>query len=145
MLVHPKGSDVNRRCHAWFSQRLSEGETFLLPEICDYELRRKLLHLDSVKALTRLDGLRRVLSFLPLTSEVMLKAAELWASMRRQGTPTSAERALDVDAILAAQAISRARVTDEEVVIVTTNVGHLSRMTPASSWEVLVDVAGPTT
>ncbi len=64
----------------------------------------------------------------------MLKAAELWATARKGGYPTAAPDALDGDVILAAQALL---LKDEgnEVVIATTNVGHLSRFIDAREWQ----------
>jgi hypothetical protein len=59
----------------------------------------------------------------------MRQAAVFWAQARQQGQPTADDRALDGDVILAAQAITLG-VTD--VVIATTNVGHLSRLAPAA-------------
>lgn len=56
----------------------------------------------------------------------MRKAAELWAWVRNQGQPTASNESLDGDAILAAQAILQLPSFDE-VVIVTTNLKHISR------------------
>ena len=63
----------------------------------------------------------------------MLKAAQFWAQVRKQGMPTADDKALDGDVILAAQAIL---IQDEghEVIIATTNVGHLSRLAQAKKW-----------
>jgi len=63
---------------------LDAGDTVILPEIVDYELRRNFL-LEIARgntrfhaSITRLDQLRTALTFLPLDSQIMLKAAELW-------------------------------------------------------------------
>ena len=53
--------------------------------------------------------------------------------MRRQGTPTSHDKALDGDVILAAQA-SVLTNRGLDVVIATTNVAHLSRLANAKEW-----------
>lgn len=63
---------------------------------------------------------------LPLTTDVINQAAEYWALVRQAGQPTADLKELDGDAILAAQA-SLARNPDDDVLIATTNVGHLSR------------------
>ena len=65
---------------------------------------------------------------MPLTTETMLKAAELWADARRRGVPTADPKELDGDAILAAQAIQVGAV------VATDNVGHLSRFVDARNW-----------
>lgn len=70
----------------------------------------------------------------PLTTEVMLTAAEIWADARKQGLPTGTERDLDVDVILAAQA----RLLEQggnQVVVATTNPRHLSRFVEARPWK----------
>lgn len=103
-----------------------------MPEISDYEVRRELIRARKQKGIQRLDALAALLEYLPLSTESMREAALLWAQARQQGMPTAADKALDGDVILAAQAVTlRAR----EVMIATTNVGHLSRLTPAGLWQ----------
>jgi hypothetical protein len=70
---------------------------------------------------------------LRLTTVTMRRAAEFWAQLRGQGTPTADDKALDGDVILAAQAALLSAQGD--VVIATTNVGHLSRLVPADLWQ----------
>ena len=106
----------------------------MVPEIADYEVRRELLRAQKRACIARLDRLKTRIGYTPITTEVMLLAAELWAEARRQGRPTTDDRALDGDVILAAQAVVRGRGGDE-VVIATTNVGHLGRFADARNWE----------
>ena len=82
----------------------------------------------------RLDQARIGLEFSPITSDVMLLAAELWADARRAGRPTAAPDALDADCILAAQALLAAGPGDA-VTVATDNVGHLARFVDARPWE----------
>ncbi len=72
--------------------------------------------------------LKNTLDYLPLTTNVMLKAAELWAQARNQGTATADAKTLDCDVILAAQALS------ENGIIATENIGHLSLFVGAKDW-----------
>ena len=65
---------------------------------------------------------------------MILKAAELWAQVRQMGQPTADPNALDGDVILAAQTIITAQQRQQEIIIATTNVGHLSRFTTAQHW-----------
>lgn len=99
----------------------------------DYEVRRKLLHLRGQKPIDRLNGLESQVSYLPVTTEAMRKAAELWANARSRGYPTASPDALDVDVILAAQTILFS-VGQTRAVIATTNVGHLSLFVEARNW-----------
>lgn len=64
----------------------------------------------------------------------MLRSAELWAEVRRSGQPTADPKALDGDVILAAQAIL-AGESGIEVMVATTNVGHLERLVAAKNWQ----------
>ena len=54
----------------------------------------------------------------------MRLAAEFWSQVRRAGLPTADPQALDADCILAAQATLLGGPGDD-IVIATTNVGHL--------------------
>ena len=121
-------------CYAWLRAQLASGHHMLLPEIADYEVRRELLRLNAHAALRRLDALHHETSYLPLTTPVMRRAADLWAEMRQAGTPTADPHALDGDVILAAQALTVPQPGDT-VVVATTNVGHLSRLVPAARWQ----------
>ncbi len=105
----------------------------VLPEIVDYEHRRKLLHLGSTNSLLYLDESKENIAYEPLTTEAMLRAAQLWADARKRGLPTAPEGRLDVDVILAAQALGPAG-EGGEVVVATTNPRHLSRFVDARDW-----------
>ena len=62
----------------------------------------------------------------------MRQAAAFWAQARQQGQPTAGDKTLDGDMILAAQATT---LGVSDVVIATTNVGHLARLAPAELWQ----------
>ena len=65
----------------------------------------------------------------------MLLAAELWAEVRQSGRPTADPKALDGDVILAAQAKLLSERSESEVIVATTNIGHLKRFVPAADWQ----------
>lgn len=135
MAAHPR---KNPEVRAWLQGHLRfQTAVIAVPEIADYEVRRELLRANKTTGLERLDTLKATLLYLPLTTEIMLQAAAFWAEMRRSGTPTAADTALDGDVILAATAeLLRAR--GETVVIATTNVRHLARMADARLWQEIV-------
>ncbi len=112
---------------------MQQGNEMKVPEISDYEVRRELLRSDRTLGLSRLDLLRKQLGFLPITSDAMLKAAELWAMVRKKGKPTAGDSELDADAILAAQALT-VSTDQDETVIATSNVKHLELFTVAKLW-----------
>lgn len=137
MLANPNATPTTRRCRTWVEQLLNKGARVFIPEIADYEIRRELLRAELTPSVTRLDDLKQILSYAPLSTPIMLKAAEFWAQMRRQGQPTADDKALDGDVILAAQAAILGQ-QGETVVIATTNVGHLNRMVSAYLWYEIV-------
>ncbi len=134
LVTHPKAETKNEKAVRWLRGLLSDGVDVLIPEIADYELRRELLRAGKTRSVAVLDRYKTSLGYVPLTTEVMLQAAEFWASVRQQGKPTAPDPALDGDVILAGQAAMLGRGGDD-VVIATTNVGHLSRFVPAQEWE----------
>jgi predicted nucleic acid-binding protein len=132
MISHPR-ADKNREILEWVVLSLQQGHQMLVPEIADYEVRRELLRSDRILGLRRLDSLKTELGFLPITSDAMLKAAELWAAVRKKGKPTAGDTELDADAILAAQALT-APGKGGQTVIATCNVKHLELFTAAKLW-----------
>jgi len=84
-------------------------------------------------SIRRLDELKTRLRYAPITTEAMLKAAGMWAEARSAGKPTADEKALDADAILAAQSTLLGQ-SGVPVIVATTNVGHLARFVDARSW-----------
>src|SRR5215207_708469 len=130
-VTHPR-ANKNKDIKEWLQRLLRSGVAVRVPEIADYEIRRELVRAAKSKGIPaakskgiqRLDDLKQ-LGYIPLTTEVMLKAAEFWAFARQQGQPTADNKELDADVILAAQAIVMGSAGDD-VVIATTNVGHLA-------------------
>ncbi len=134
MVTNPRASAQNEDCAKWLAQMISQRNGIAVPEIADYELRRELIRADKIEGLERLDSLVDALTYLPITTLVMRNAAQLWAKARNQGKPTAPMEALDADVILAAQAISLSS-SQEDIVIATTNVGHLSLFVNARNWQ----------
>jgi hypothetical protein len=76
------------------------------------------------------------MEYAPITTDVMLRAAELWAAARSAGLPTAGPDALDGGCILAAQAQLSVGPGDT-VTVATDNVAHLSRFIDAELWETI--------
>jgi predicted nucleic acid-binding protein len=124
-LAHP---NPNALMVDWVSREIERGVLIVIPEIADYEVRRSFLLEGLARSVARLDELKAVFTYLPITTAIMLKASQLWAEARKRGLPTSHPHALDVDVILAAQTLQiSGRVATE-------NVGHLSLFVEASDW-----------
>jgi predicted nucleic acid-binding protein len=131
LVTNPRRSRQSVACAQWLQAFVGHGSRVLVPEIADYEVRRELLRANKARGLARLDALAALLSYLPLTTAAMRQAAIFWAEARQQGRPTADDKALDGEVILAAQAMT---LGTTDVVIATTNVGHLSRFAPAALW-----------
>lgn len=128
-IVHPK---PNIDITTLLRSLLEQGTLVYLPEIADYELRRNLILERFNDSIVRLDQLKKTLTYVPISTDIMLQAAEFWAYARREGIPTANKEALDGDAILAAQA-KKVGAT-----ILTENAGHLTRFVEARNWKELL-------
>jgi hypothetical protein len=133
MVTNPKSSPENEACKDWMATLVSKGADILIPEIADYEVRRELLRSGKDQGLGRLDALKGMLDYAPITTVVMLLAAEFWAASRKMGRQSADDSSLDADMILAAQAGAVGRGGDRAV-IATTNVRHLALFAAARVW-----------
>jgi len=134
LITNPKATPLALQCQQWFDGLLAKNNQVVLSEIIDYEVRRELLRANKLSSIRKLDLLKSELTYLPITTEVMLKAAELWAKARNSGKPTADNKSLDGDVILAAQAVLVASY-GHEVIIATSNIKHLSLFANAREWQ----------
>jgi predicted nucleic acid-binding protein len=132
LVTNPKLSPASAACTEWLQTLVSRRTRILLPEIADYEVRRELVRANKTHGIERLDALGNLLEYLPLTTAAMRQAANFWARARQEGQPTAGDKTIDGDMILAGQAVVLGEV---DVIIATTNVGHLGRFAPADLWQ----------
>jgi predicted nucleic acid-binding protein len=132
LLTHPQHSPLVISLTDWLTRTLQKGVRVLVPAVIYYELKRELLRAGKSTSLRRLDAFVDAAPdrYLPLSDSALRMAAELWASARRAGRPTSPPEALDIDVLLAAQALALGR----EVLVVTLNRKHLELFVPAAHW-----------
>lgn len=135
MLARPGGFTRGPDCSLWLAGLLSAGVRAIVPEIADYEVRRELIRIGSVRGIAQLDAVGQNAEYLALTTAAMRRAADLWAQARQAGQPTAGDKNLDADMILIAQALT---CGDPNFVIATTNVRHLARFAPADVWENII-------
>jgi hypothetical protein len=134
LVTNPRATAQNVACRLWATSLAAAGVKLLVPEIADYELRRELIRVNRQRGIAYLDQLAATGGYVPLTTVAMRRAAALWAQARQMGAPTAPDLALDGDVILAAQALVLAVQEADQVVIATTNPGHLQRYAPAEEW-----------
>lgn len=133
LATSPSDAQTPRKCQEWLAA-LARTAWVVLPEIADYEVRRELLRSKRFAGLQRLDQLKASIDYQPITTEIMLIAAELWAIARQSGRPTADAKALDGDVILAAQARILAR-SGWDVIVATDNLGHIGMFVEAANWD----------
>jgi predicted nucleic acid-binding protein len=137
MVTNPKTTlSECQECKLWLDNLPLNGYEVALPEITDYEVRRELLRAGKINGIKRLNQLKATITYLPITTEVMLLAAQLWAEARRAGTPTADPKALDGDVILSAQA-KLEELKGNEVIVATTNIKHLLQFVDAREWRLI--------
>ena len=138
-----RGHRAGDACRGWIAACSRAGARLVVPGIANYETRRELIRARKQAAVIRLDRFIAAAPdrYLPLTDAVLLRAAELWAEIRQRGLPTADPRELDVDVILVAQALELG-VPANDLVVATTNVGHLSRFLDARQWTEIHPPAG---
>lgn len=145
--IQPRGtSETVDRFRIRLIDHVANGTIIALPEIVVYEVRRKRILQGAKAQLRRLDAMctdRANLAYIPLTTEAMALAAEFWAVARIMGKPLSSRRrgrlpatpreSIDIDVILAAQALGFAGAGDL-LTVATGNVRHLSLFVDARNW-----------
>ncbi|HVK04496.1 MAG TPA: PIN domain-containing protein [Armatimonadaceae bacterium] len=121
----------------WAAAMVAAGHRIHVPEVIDYELRRELLRAGKADSVVLLESLKARFYYVPITTGAMLRAAEMWAQARNAGLPTGDPKKLDIDVILAAQALTEAEargIAPADVVIATSNVAHLARFVNSAVW-----------
>ncbi len=132
LATNPRRSAQSTACAQWRQAIVTDGVRVIIPEIADYEVRRELLRANKTQGVARLDALANRLEYLPITTAAMREAALLWAHTRQRGQPTADNKALDGDVILAAHATT---LGSPDIVVATTNIGHLSRFVSSDLWQ----------
>jgi predicted nucleic acid-binding protein len=132
-------TDELAKLDSWFERSLIRA-VVVSSTICDYEVRRGLLlaREQGINAggLPLLDRLHQAIDFLPVDEDILRSAAEIWAKARIEGQPTAGDSNIDADMIICATWQDLAtHYPGQEVVIVTTNVRHLSRFANAVVWQ----------
>ncbi|MFO0812752.1 MAG: nucleic acid-binding protein [Gemmatales bacterium] len=134
LLAHSR-STARLPIQSWVYQQLQDGNTVLISEVADYEVRRELIRLIQkqqlpASRLTRLDALQSFCPLTLLTHSNWQQAAELWASMRNQGIPTSELASLDADVLVISQTL------ELDATVVTVNPKHFEVHCKTLAWPI---------
>lgn len=122
------GNEVEvKECNKWLDRLLAQEILVTISEIADYEERRELIRRRNKNCLQRLEDIRSRTRYYEITTEIMLKAADIWAKARQKGQSTADNKALDGDAIIAAQAVI-AKAAGMYIEVATTDTKDLNRL-----------------
>jgi len=130
-------SDMIRQCQEWLYKVLSRGHLVYSSDICDYELRRELLRINSQESIQELDRLRAegLITFLTVDIHDLRMAADLWSNSRKAGKPNKDQKNIDVDCILSAQCRNlKKQFPGHRVVLATMNLKDFEEMIDCASW-----------
>jgi predicted nucleic acid-binding protein len=138
-LCNPNSSPDAIAAKEWLFKLLSRGVRVVSSDICDYEVRRGLILSQQknphIQGIVKLDEIKELIEFLPVSNEALLIAASLWADARTRGQPTADDRSLDADLIICATwRLLTINEPGRFISIATTNVKHLSRFAVAENW-----------
>jgi predicted nucleic acid-binding protein len=133
-MSHPHPGTAAAAVAKWAASCSLAGHKIYIPEVIDYEIRRELLRADKKAGIAKLDKFKSTFQYIPITTVTVLLAADLWAESRQGGYSTGDPKKLDIDVILAAQALTLG-IPANDLIIATTNVRHLSRFVPADEWQ----------
>ena len=122
-------------CRRWVAEWVRNGAFFVVPAIAYYEVRRELERANNQAGIVRLDSFCHAVPnrYLVFSDNALRLGCSLWARARNAGQPTADPRELDCDVLIAAQALTLG-VPEAELIVATTNVGHLSRFVAADVW-----------
>ncbi|MBC8141220.1 MAG: hypothetical protein H7Y38_07240 [Armatimonadetes bacterium] len=126
-------------CRQWVRTLTRSGVAVYVPEIADYEIRRELVRAKNPAAVARLDLFNREepYRYVPINTRAMVRAADLWATLRNSGVPTAPPDSIDGDVILSARMLNfctEQGIAPTDVCVASANVRHLSRMVIAQTW-----------
>jgi predicted nucleic acid-binding protein len=140
LITHPQyGSAEVVEATDWLSRSIFAGKRVIVPAIVYYELKRELLRARKSVGLSRLDAFVNSTPdrYLPLSDEALRLTADLWARSRQMGKLTADSKSIDIDVIIAAQALSIG-ADASDLVIATTNPKHLLQFVIAKHWSEIV-------
>lgn len=134
--------DECQQCKKWFDPLFIRGVRIVTSDLCHYEVMRGLIS-SSIRSAEAAPGIKSLellkadgfLEFIPVSTEALDLAANLWARAFTSGQTTRDEKDIDIDIIISAQyQILRDEFPGQRVIMATTNLKHLSIFCDAANW-----------
>lgn len=135
LITNPKSTPDSLAAAQWVVKLLSTGHGVVVPAVADFEVRRELIRAGKPRSLQQLDAFYAISPgrFLSINDYSLRMAAQLWAQSRNSGLTTADPKELNADVIIAAQIIATG-LPFSDIVLATTNIGHLSQFVPCALW-----------
>lgn len=139
-LANSQATPTSQAAHQWMIDRLAGGDIVVIPDIADYEVRRELVRARLHLSVRQLNTLQNILHTIPISSEQLHEAADLWAKARNLGKPATTDQRIDADMILIAQTRAAAMLYKNKgnTLIATTNTKHLELFADAREWQEII-------
>jgi hypothetical protein len=134
--------DECQQCKKWFDTLFLRGVRIVTSDLCHYEVMRGLIS-SSIRSNEPAPGIKSLellktdgfLEFLPVSTEALNLAANLWARASTSGQTTRDEKDIDIDIIISAQyQLLKDEFPGQRVIMATTNLKHLSIFCDAANW-----------
>jgi hypothetical protein len=134
--------DECQQCKKWFDTLFLRGVRIVTSDLCHYEVTRGLIG-SSIRSNEAAPGIKSLellkvdgfLEFLPVSTEALDLAANLWARAFTSGQTTRDEKDIDIDIIISAQyQLLRDEFPGQQVIMATTNLKHLSIFCDTANW-----------
>jgi hypothetical protein len=134
--------DESQQCKKWFDTLFLRGVRIVTSDLCNYEVMRGL-KTSSIRSGQVAPGIQSLeslksdgfLEFLPVATEALDLAANLWAGASTSGRTTRDEKDIDIDIIISAQyQLLKDEFLGQRVIMATTNLKHLSIFCEAAHW-----------
>lgn len=140
ILTNPRFPTLTQEAIQWSVNLMTAGHRLIVPAIADFELRRELERMGSVRSIMALDAFNAAVPdrYLPLTDYALKRAAKIWGQARNKGALPGDPKELNGDILITAQTLEYQAVNglaDSDIVIASVNVAHLALFVSADLWQ----------
>ena len=140
LLTQPNSTEESSLVLNWMYGLLAKSVIVLSSDVCDYEIRRGLelarLEDKCIDGIEKLDQLREVIEFLPITNRCLNHASVYWADAISKSQLNAPRRDINFDLILCG---TWKKLTEDypgqEVIIATKNLRDFLRFADVDLWQ----------
>ena len=138
-LTQPNSTEESNLILDWMYDLLAKSIIVVSSDICDYEIRRGLIQAglqdQCNDGIEKLDKLRDVINFLPITNKALNHASSYWAEASNISQLNAPVRDINFDLILCGTwKVLTEEYPGQEVIIATKNLRDFLRFAEADLW-----------